>query len=138
MYLRLRCNHLKSISREKITKLSPKYYGLFPIEAKIGKVAYRLKLPPGSQIHPIFHVSILKKSVGAQPMSSVLPAPPKEISSRIEPEAVIDRRVIYRPGAPPIQVLVKWRGNTSKDNTWEYLLEFLKQFPQAASLLSIS
>ena len=138
MYLRLRYNHLKSISRERITKLSPKYYGPFPIEAKVGKVAYRLKLPPGSQIHLVFHVSLLKEPVGAQPTSSVLPALPKEVSVRIEPEAVIDRRVVYRHGAPLIQVLVKWHGSTSEDNTWEYLPEFLKQFPRSTSLLSIS
>ncbi|XP_052182059.1 uncharacterized protein LOC127794843 [Diospyros lotus] len=138
VYLRLRYNHLKSISRGKVTKLSPKYYGPFPIEARIGKVAYRLKLPPGSQIHPVFHVSLLKKSMGAQPTSSVLPALPKEVSVRTEPEVVVDRRVIYKHGAPLIQVLVKWRGHTLEDSTWEYLSEFLNQFPQAANLLSIS
>lgn len=138
VYLRLRHNHLKSISRGKVSKLSPKYYGPFLVEARIGRVAYRLKLPPESQIHPVFHVSLLKKSVGSQPTSSVLPVLPKEGTARTEPEAVIDRRVIYKHEAPLIQVLVKWKGHTSGDSTWEYLPEFLNQFPQAASLLSIS
>ena len=40
VYLRLRYHQLKSITRVKATKLSPKYYGPFPIEAKVGKVAY--------------------------------------------------------------------------------------------------
>jgi len=42
VYLRLRYPHLKSISQEQVSKLSPNYYGPFPIEAKVGRVAYRL------------------------------------------------------------------------------------------------
>lgn len=38
-------------------KLSPKFYGPFEILDKIGSVAYRLNLPSGSQINPVFDVS---------------------------------------------------------------------------------
>ncbi|KAK2979872.1 hypothetical protein RJ640_024373 [Escallonia rubra] len=37
-----------------------RYEGPFPIVAKVGKVSYRLELPPKLKIHPIFHVSLLK------------------------------------------------------------------------------
>ncbi|KAK2966767.1 hypothetical protein RJ640_015365 [Escallonia rubra] len=37
-----------------------RYEGPFPIVAKVGKVSYRLELPPKLKIHPVFHVSLLK------------------------------------------------------------------------------
>uniref|UniRef100_A0A251RRD4 RNA-directed DNA polymerase n=1 Tax=Helianthus annuus TaxID=4232 RepID=A0A251RRD4_HELAN len=43
-------------------KLAPRYVGPFKIVERIGKVAYRLELPPElGNVHPTFHVSNLKK-----------------------------------------------------------------------------
>ncbi|XP_042487945.1 uncharacterized protein LOC122068143 [Macadamia integrifolia] len=45
-------------------KLSPRYVGPFEILDRIGKVAYRVTLPPAlSSMHNVFHVSMLKKYV---------------------------------------------------------------------------
>jgi hypothetical protein len=45
-------------------KLSPRYVGLYPIVKRVGKVAYQLKLPPElTGVHPVFHVSQLRKCV---------------------------------------------------------------------------
>jgi len=48
-----------------VSKLSPKFFGPFPIVAKFGTTGYKLQLPSISHIHPIFHVSLLKMLVGA-------------------------------------------------------------------------
>ncbi|KAK2967355.1 hypothetical protein RJ640_026369 [Escallonia rubra] len=48
-------------SLRKVHKgLIRRYEGPFPIVAKVGKVSYRLELPPRLKIHPVFHVSLLK------------------------------------------------------------------------------
>jgi transposase InsO family protein len=45
-------------------KLSPRYVGPYPIVKKIGKVAYKLELPPElTGVHPVFRVSQLRKCV---------------------------------------------------------------------------
>jgi hypothetical protein len=65
VYLRLISYRQMSVSTRKNLKLSPRYYGPFQVVHKIGKVAYKLDLPPASpRIFPIFHVSSLKKTLG--------------------------------------------------------------------------
>ncbi|WMV32219.1 hypothetical protein MTR67_025604 [Solanum verrucosum] len=46
-------------------KLSPKYEGRYRILKRIGKVAYELNFPTDlAAVHPVFHISLLKKCVG--------------------------------------------------------------------------
>ena len=37
-----------------------RYEEPFPILGKVGKVSYKVELPPRLKIHPVFHVSYLK------------------------------------------------------------------------------
>lgn len=51
--------------------LASKYYGPFQVLERVGAVAYRLKLPPGTTIHPVIHVSQLKKRIGSNVVPQV-------------------------------------------------------------------
>jgi hypothetical protein len=46
---------------KKYNKSSPKYYGPYKVSQNIGSMAYKLELPASSRVHPVFHVSCLKK-----------------------------------------------------------------------------
>ncbi|KAL9374753.1 hypothetical protein Peur_031632 [Populus x canadensis] len=77
-------------------KLSPRFIGPYEILERVGAVAYRLALPPNlSAIHPVFHVSMLRKYMSDP--SHVLEVHPIELRDdmvyEVQPEAIVDRQV---------------------------------------------
>jgi hypothetical protein len=53
-----------------------------------------LEFPASSQVHPIFHVSCLKKVIGDKiPVQTILPELDEEGKIILEPEAIIDTRI---------------------------------------------
>ena len=91
------------------TKLSAKYFGPYQVVQKIGNVAYKLKLPEGSKIHLVFHVSLLKKKVGNN-ATLVLQLPNLDGKGylRVETAAILDHRIIKRRNATAVQWLIHW------------------------------
>lgn len=65
IYLKLQpyCQGLVAI--RKNLKLSPWFFGLFKVLQRLGMLPYHLDLLSSSWIHPIFHVSKLKKKLRA-------------------------------------------------------------------------
>jgi hypothetical protein len=56
-------------------------------------VAYQLALPSHSKIHPVFHVSCLKKVIGTKCQTQTnLPELDEEGSIWLQPQAVLDQR----------------------------------------------
>ncbi|TYK19571.1 transposon Tf2-1 polyprotein isoform X1 [Cucumis melo var. makuwa] len=66
------------------------------------KVAYKLELPPPTSIHPVFHVSQLKKALGDHTKN---------------------------PATREWEVLISWKGLPPHEATWEDCNDFNQQFP---------
>ena len=95
-------------------KLNARYYGPFLVLEHTSPVTFRLKLPEAVNIHPIFHVGLLKPYVGKEPDSKPLPTPDK--SGEYEIEKILGHRK-RRDGK--YRYLVKWRGYSYEESTWE-------------------
>ncbi|KAF3640589.1 hypothetical protein FXO37_23390 [Capsicum annuum] len=77
-------------------KLSPKYVGPYRILSRYGKVAYDLELPIDlALVHPIFHVSLLKKCIGNPAIVFPLESTGVQDSLSYEevPVEILDRQV---------------------------------------------
>ena len=108
----------KSLARKVNEKLCARFYVPFEVEARVGQVAYKLKLPSESKIRPTLHISQLKKAIGEP--QEVIPLPPQltnEGELLVEPEGVISTRVNSQSGQE--EFLIKWKGFPSHESTWE-------------------
>lgn len=122
-----------SVVNRPCPKLSYKYFGPFTILERIGAVAYKLQLPAAAQVHPVFHVSQLKPfTSNYTPVYQDFPPVPDLLTSSVEPESILDRRMVRDGYTAATQILVKWRGLDAEQATWEdyYLLK--QKFPTAA------
>ena len=131
VYLKLPLYCQKSLAKRRNEKLSPWYYGPFPIEARVGMVAYRLTLPPSSTIHPMFHVSQLRKAVGTAPTSSSLPSQlTAEMELLVEPRTILGVRQCLTGSTFVTEVLVQWKDLLDFEATWESFATIQNQFPE--------
>jgi hypothetical protein len=129
VFLRLQPYKQTSLKAEQFQKLAPKFYGPYTVLKRVGQVAYQLALPSQSKLHPVFHVSCLKKVIGTRcHIQTNLPELAEEGSIWLQPEAVLDQREHRLRQRTIKEVLVKWKDMTPADATWEPTT-ILQQFP---------
>ncbi|KAK2417448.1 hypothetical protein QL285_039746 [Trifolium repens] len=129
VFVKLRAHRQKSVVNRINAKLAARYYGPYPVVSRVGAVAYQLKLPEGSRVHPVFHVSLLKKAVGRYQEEDELPELEGESGVLIEPEAILARRTVTVHNEVIEQVLVQWKGQVVDEATWEDTMVIKSQFP---------
>lgn len=131
VFLKLQPYRQHSVVNRSSQKLAPKYYGPYKIMDKFGPVAYKLQLPATFQIHPVFHVSQLKKLVGDVSTTTHLPSVIYETLTK-NPEIILERKMVQRRGQAATMVLVKWANQLREEASWEYLFDIQKKYPDFA------
>ena len=89
VFLKLQPYIQTSVAPRANHKLSYKFYRPFPIIAKINEVAYKLQLPPDATVHPVFHVSMLRRAL--LPGTEANPEPKNDVAYELElpPQATV-------------------------------------------------
>ncbi|KAL0378600.1 UNVERIFIED_CONTAM: Retrovirus-related Pol polyprotein from transposon [Sesamum radiatum] len=113
-------------------KLSPRYIGPYEIIERIGPLAYRLALPMElSQIHDVFHVSMLRR-YRSDP-SHVIHEPEIEISEELayveEPTEILDRSIRKLRNKEIPMVKVRWTHHSPREATWEVEAHMKEKYP---------
>lgn len=103
-------------------KLAKRSYSPFQVIERIGPVAYKLCLPEGSRIHPVFHCSLLKPflhDTSATPKPLSLPPSTLDNQPVIMPLAILSTQWEGSADNSRLQVLVQWQGLHVDDTSWE-------------------
>ena len=123
-YVLLKVSPWKGIIRfRKRGKLGPRYIGPYRVEARVGKVAYRLELPEElGAIHNTFHVSQLRKVI--RDPDEIVPAEDIVLDEKLSyverAVEIVDRKTKeLRSGRVVNLVLVKWQHHKGSELTWE-------------------
>jgi transposase InsO family protein len=129
VFLKLQPYVQSSVALRANQKLSFKFFGPYKIVSKVGQVAYQLELPASASIHPVFHVSQLKKVVPASHQVSASLPDPEDVWH--VPEKILAKRLVSKGSSSLQQVLIKWSGWSDALATWEDLEALRRQFPAA-------
>lgn len=128
VFVKLQPYRQQTIALRSSKKISPKYYGPYKVLDKHGSVAYKLQLPATSQVHPVFHVSQLKKLVGNACTSNQLPSVLADVRVT-DPEFCLARKMVQRQGHAETMVLIQWKHQTADKATCEYAFDLQKKYP---------
>nr|GFB00851.1 putative reverse transcriptase domain-containing protein [Tanacetum cinerariifolium] len=120
-------------------KLAPRYVGPFEIVERVGRVAYRLKLPQElSCIHDTFHVSNLKKCLAES--DAQIPLEEIKVDESLhfveEPIEIVERDVKKLKRKRILLVKVRWNSRQGAEYTWEREDQFKTKYPHPFAFTS--
>ncbi len=105
--------HIKT--KRPSTKLDFKKLGPYEILEKVGPVNFKLQLPKGSRLHPVFHISLLEPAAESTPLATNEELQPENDPNEYEVERLLDTRTTTTGQQ---EYLVKWKGYGTEENSW--------------------
>ncbi|GLI62700.1 hypothetical protein VaNZ11_005377 [Volvox africanus] len=119
-------------------KLLPRWIGPYSVVCMVGNVAVELSLPSDMNIHPTFHISLIRPYRGKEPITNdtdapavMDPGPETWIAGKqkvYDVERIVDypfRRIGRQRRKRKVhEYLVKWTGYSSEHNSWEPMRNF--------------
>ena len=112
--------------------MSPHFVGPFEVLERMGKVAFRLVLPPSlSGVHNVFHVSMLRKYIPDP--SHVVDYEPLKLRDDLiyeeQPVKIVDNKEQELKCRTIRYVKVQWRNQFVREATWELEDEMKEKYP---------
>ena len=111
-------------------KFQAKFLGPYKVIETVSPTAYRLELPETLKIHPVFHISNLRRYVESDeqlfPERTVPPPPPLVFDDdHVEylVEKILDKRIRRIGRGTRTEYLVKWKNYPEYDATWQTLAD---------------
>ncbi|KAM1132447.1 hypothetical protein FF1_046837 [Malus domestica] len=130
VYIKLIPYQLQSLAAHSYHKLLPRFYGPYKVLSRVGDVAYKLELPAMSKVHPVFHVSSLKKHLGPNVVANnLLPQVTEDGLQQLVPASILARRMYKKGNSAGVQLLVQWQDQDASSATWEDFEDFQARFP---------
>jgi hypothetical protein len=130
VYLKLQPFIQTSVAARGNSKLSFRYFGPYKVLDRVGAVAYILELPDDARIHPVIHVSQLKRHVPSSvQVDSDLSQFPTDADKVVSPVQLQNTRMVRRGSSSIFQVQVQWEGLPSSLSTWEEISDLRRRYP---------
>ena len=107
------------MSSSKCATLAPQFCGPFIVLKHIGSSTYRLALPDGVEIHPVFHVSRLKEFLGSNnnTVTTETLVTSEELSTKPHvPERILDVKTKHLRTKVIREFKIKWMDKSIKDS----------------------
>jgi len=113
-------------TKRPMEKLDHKMFGPFVVKRKVGSRAYEVQLPESRDIHPVFHVGLVK-SYHQHPVGRPQRIIPTPDTVDNEPSYVVAEVVDSQWYGNPkskfphrfVQYMVAWEGYGPEENSWE-------------------
>ena len=107
-----------SVNQHLLTKLRRRWIGPYSITKVISPVAYRLDLPPAWRVHPVFHVSNLKRWTRSEEFERV-ERPPSPVMVEGHEEYEVEAILRHKGKGARRLYQVLWKGFPITEASWE-------------------